>query len=365
LKIAIVQDALVVSGGAERVAAALCLIFPEADFYTSVYLPDKTFAYFKNKHIYTHPGSFLVRNENQFKRLYPLWIIGFRLLDLSKYDLIISSSTYAAKFIRKPKNSIHICYLHSPFRLLWIRKSYEDSSIPFNGILVKIIDGLLPLFQHFDRKITKDIDQLITNSNNISKFIKEIYDCDSVVIHPPIVFDNYYANSKREEYFLFVGRLLSYKRVDLAIEACKRLKKKLIVVGIGPELENLQKISNELIEFKGNIDEENLYELYSKAKGLFFPGKEDFGLVPIEAQASGCPVIAYRAGGALETVVEGESGVFFDHQTVECVTNAIEQFESKNYDIEIIRKNAKRFDIAVFSERIKIACCWKNVQICN
>lgn len=350
-KIAIIQDALVVSGGAERVAAAFLKTFPEADFYTSVYLPNNTFSSFRSKKIITLPGSSLISNEHLFKIFIPLWILGFFLLDLSKYDVVITSSTYAAKFIRKKENRLHICYLHAPFRYLWKRQTYTESSLPFNRFFLNILDFCLPLFRKIDKRITQNIDHLITNSTNMSQFINEVYSKESTVIFPPIVFNHYFSAPKKD-YYLIVSRLVSYKRIDIAIEACKKLGKNLIIVGDGPELMNLRAISNESIKLIGNVEDSCLRLLYAEAKGLIFPGCEDFGIVPIEAQASGCPVIAFRGGGALETIIDGKTGLFFDNQTVDSLSEVIQKFEDLDFNSTVIREHAKQFDITSFMRSI-------------
>jgi len=352
-RIAIVQDALVVSGGSERVAAALCQVFPEADLFTSVYLPDRTYPFFKNITVRTLPGSLFINSEKNFKRTYPFWLLGFFMLDLSKYDVIITSSSYAAKFIRKPQKSIHICYLHNPIRFIWNRDSYENTSLPFNKQFIKLIDLFIPFLRKLDSYFTKKIDIIISNSQNIAKKTKDIYQRESIVIYPPIESEKFSNNEQKKDFYIYVGRLLSYKRVDLAIKACKELNKKLVIVGIGPEFDELKKISNDLIEFRGLVTEESLITLYAQAKGLIFPGKEDFGLVPVEAQASGCPIIAYREGGALETVKDGETGVFFEKQDVKSLVNAIRRFEYQNFDKKQIILNAKSFDFSFFSNQIK------------
>jgi len=361
-RIAIIQDALVVSGGSERVAAALCQIFPEADLITSVFLPDKTYPFFKNIKVKTLPGSSLIKSEKHFKKTYPIWLLGFYLLNLSKYDIVITSSSYASKFIRKPKNGFHICYLHNPIRFVWNRESYKNTSLPFNNWIIKFIDIFIPLLKKIDFYFTRKIDIIISNSRNMANKIKKVYDKEAIIIYPPIDIKEFHNDFNKKDYYLYVGRLLSYKRIDLAITACKKLKKKLIIVGIGPEYEELKKISNELIEFKGLVDEDYLHQLYSEAKGLLFTGKEDFGLVPVEAQASGCGVIAYGEGGALETVKDGLTGIFFDKQDEEEVINAIKRYELLNFDIEKIKENANQFDISKFSIEINkvINDCWKN-----
>ena len=352
-RIAIVHDALMVAGGAERLTVYLSQTFPEADIYTSAYVPEKTYPYFKSQKIHTLPGARIVKNERQFKQLFPLWFLGFRGLDLSRYDLVISSSTYLAKFIHPLKNGKHICYLHSPFRLLWKRESYSADSLPFNRLLMKAIDLVSPIIQRLDKHFTDQISYLITNSQNSASFIRNVYGRDAEVIYPPVEVNQFKIAVERKHYYLVVSRLISYKRVDLAIQACEQMHRKLLIVGDGPELEPLQKIAGEYTNFLGKVGDEDLKKLYSEARGLIFPGVDDFGMTPIEAQASGCPVIAFRAGGAVETVIENVTGVFFQNQSVADLIASLERFEKIDFDSQNIRQAVMRFDVSVFQNKIR------------
>lgn len=352
-RIAIVHDALVVRGGAERLTVCLSQTFPDADIYTSAYLPEKTYSYFKTKKIHTLPGARLVKNERQFKRFFPLWFFGFRGLDLSEYDLVISSSTYLAKFIRPPKKGKHICYLHSPFRFLWKRESYSADSLPFNRLVMAAIDLVRPIIQQADKHFTDQISYLITNSNNTASFIRKIYGRGAEVIYPPVEVDQYQITTERKDFYLMVSRLISYKRVDLAIQACEQMHRKLLIVGDGSELEPLQKFAGEYTKFLGKVSDEELKKLYSQARGLIFSGVDDFGMAPIEAQASGCPVIAFRAGGAVETVIENVTGVFFQNQTVPDLIAGLDRFEKIDFDSQNIRQAVLRFDVSVFQNKIR------------
>lgn len=353
MKIAIVHDALVVAGGAERLTAILSQTFPDADIYTSAYLPENTYPYFKSKIIHTLPGAWLVKSERQFKRLFPLWFLGFRGLDLSGYDLVISSSTYLAKFIRTPKCGKHVCYLHSPFRFLWKRESYSPESLPFNYLVMAAIDLIRPMIQQLDKYYTNQISYLITNSQNTASFIRNLYGRDAEVIYPPVEVNQFEIAAERKDYYLVVSRLISYKRVDLAIQACEQTHRKLLVVGDGPELGPLQNIAGEYTNFLGKVSDEELKKLYSEARGLIFPGMDDFGMTPIEAEASGCPVIAFHAGGAIETVIENVTGVFFQNQAVANLIAALDRFEKIKFDAQNIRQAVMRFDVSVFQNKIR------------
>lgn len=351
-RIAIVHDALVVAAGSERVALNLSNIFPNAPIYTSVYLPENTFPEFKDKEIHTLPLAGAIKNERQFKGLFPWWYLGFSRLDLSRYDIIISSANYLAKYINPPATSTHICYLHNPTRFLWKPTVYSGQSVPYGKAGLFLVRVLLPILRKIDVNKTHKIKHIIANSKNIARQIQQIYHLTADVIYPPIDVDTFSVSQKRGDYYLYVGRLISHKHVDLAIRACNQLNRKLIIAGDGFERANLEKIAGNTIQFVGKATDEQLKTLYSNCHALLFPSDEDFGLVPVEAQASGRPVIAYRSGGALETVIESQTGVFFDEQNQDSIVQAMLKFESMEFDPTVIRENAKRFDLKNFEKQI-------------
>ena len=351
-KIAIVGDALVVPAGTEKVTLFLSNIFPDAPIYTSAYLPENMFPEFKSKNIITMPLASRVKNERQFKRLFPWWYLNFSLLDLNQFEIIISSSSYLAKYINPPKGVPHICCLQNPFRLLWKPNEYSRQSSPYGRINMAIIKLLMPLARKVDIVKTRGIRHVVANSQNMANQIREIYGIDPDVVYPPINIDQFSIATTPGDYYLYAGRLISHKRADLAIQACNRLKRKLIVAGDGLERTVLEELSGETVEFVGRVSDEQLKRLYSNCKALLFPSDEDFGIVPVEVQASGRPVIAYRSGGALETLIEGITGVFFDHQNADALCDAILRFEKMNFNPELIRKNTMRFDQTVFASKI-------------
>jgi len=350
-KIAIVHDAFVVRGGAEKVAYYLSKVFPQAPIFTTVYLIDKSFEELKDINIHPHFCSKMIKNEKQFKRLFPIWFMQMRNLNFDKFDHVLTSSTYLAKFISPPKNGKHVSYLHAPFRLLWNRKSYSDGSLPLNSSLMKIVDTLIPHLQEIDLNFTQKIDQILTNSKNMQTSIQNIYQKDAKIIYPPIEINKFVISSP-EEFYLCVGRLISHKRIDLVIKACNQMRRKLVVVGDGFEKQNLEEIAGNSIQFMNNIDDQTLKMLYATCRALIFPSLEDFGMVPIEVQASGRPVIAYKAGGTLETVTEGVSGVFFMNQTVDDIIQAIKVFENSDFSPLAIRASVRRFDFEIFKRQI-------------
>jgi glycosyltransferase involved in cell wall biosynthesis len=352
-RIALVHDALVVRAGSEKVALHLSNIFPHAPLYTSAYLPENTFPEFKNKKVITLPFASIVKNERQFKQLFLLWYFGFNQLDLSGYDLVISNANYLAKFINPPENVPHICLLHNAFRFLWKRNVYSDQSLPYQGVTLALINQMLPILKKIDAGHTRKLKHVVANSQNMAWHFKQIYGLTAEVIYPPVPVRSFRVIDQPEEFYLYAGRLISHKRVDLVIQACNRLKRRLIIAGDGLERPTLEGLAGETVAFTGQVTDEKLKELYARCQALIFPSDEDFGIVPVEAQASGRPVIAYRAGGALETVVEFETGLFFEEQNVDSLCDAILRFESMQFDPVKIRQNAMRFDETLFEAKIR------------
>lgn len=342
MKVAIVHDDLVQYGGAERVLDGICEIFPDAPIYTSVY--DKN-----NKNLYQKFGhkkivtSFLQKIPGWkvlYKAMLPLYPIAFEQFDFSQYDLVISHTTRFAKSIITKPTTKHICYCHTPPRFLWHfsgQKSYG------------LFETLMTKLRIFDQVSATRVDKFLAGSKNAQARIEKIYHRDSTVVYPFIDLESYAGfESFDGDYFVTISRLNKYKRVDLAIQACLDLNLRLKVIGKGPQLQKLQAISHNLpaanIEFLGNVNDEVLKYILSGARALIIPGEEDFGLTAIEAQALGKPVIAFRSGGVLETVVDKKTGLFFDTQTVDNLKHLLKNFESKKFKSEDCKENANKFN---------------------
>jgi glycosyltransferase involved in cell wall biosynthesis len=352
-RIALVHDALVVCAGSEKVALHLSKIFPNAPLFTSAYLPENTFPEFKNKKIITLPFASMVKSERQFKQFFLLWYMGFNHLDLSGYDLVISSANYLAKFVNPPVSVPHVCFLHNAFRFLWKRNVYSDQSLPYQGVTLTLINHMLPILKDIDVKRTRRLKHVLTNSQNMARHIQQVYGLPSEVIYPPVPVRQFHQADQPDDFYLYAGRLISHKRVDLVIQACNHLKRPLIIAGDGLERQTLEKLAGETITFTGRVTNEKLQDLYAHCRALIFPSDEDFGIVPVEAQASGRPVIAFHAGGALETVIENVTGQFFEEQSVDSLCDAILRFENTKFDPAKIRQNAMRFDESIFEEKIR------------
>ena len=352
-RVAIVHDALVNAGGAERVATFLCEAFPEAPLYTSVYLPDRTYAEFRSRVIHVLPGAARARTEARAKRMLPLWLLGFRQLDLREYDVVLSSTTFAAKHIRPPRGVRHVSYCYAPFRLLWKPEAYEPSSLPVGAVARAAIDLARPLLKAWDRAAMDRVSAIATTCRNMARAIAECYDRQAEVIYAPVRLSDYRVGTGPGEYYLTVSRLVSHKRVDLAVQACRQLRRRLVVVGDGPELARLRALGDEHVTFAGLVDKRSLIDLYAGCRALLFCSEEDYGLAPIEAQASGRPVIAYEAGGALETVIDGQSGIFFGEQTTASLVAAMLEFERRSFDPARVRDSVVRFDVEPFKQQLR------------
>jgi glycosyltransferase involved in cell wall biosynthesis len=355
MKIALVHDYLVQYGGAERVLEAFTELFPEASIYTLLYDKDAMHGVFAQKRIHTSflqkiPGA--LRNHRAFPMLMPIAIEQF---DFSPYDIVLSdSSSYAKGIITRPE-TLHICYLHTPMRYAWddCQKYAQDFGLP------SFVKKLVPLFMSplrlWDRSAADRPDHIIANSEFVRKRIRKYYRRESVVIHPPVNVGNFFVAKEedRKDYFLMVGRLIAYKRHDIAIEACNRLHIPLKIIGRGPEMERLKKIAGPTIEFLGRVPDGDLPRYYAQCRGFIFPQEEDFGIVAIEAMASGRPIVAYRGGDIPEHLEEGKMGVFFNDQTAEAIEATLRAFRDKDYDSEYIRGRALRFDATLFKEKIR------------
>ncbi len=350
MKIAIVHDWLTNMGGAEQVIINFKEIYKDAPIYTTFYTPEKLDDKLKNINVKT---SFLQgkRPVYNHKKYFPLMPLAFSLFNMKDYDVILSSSSSCAKGIRKRKDAIHICYIHTPMRYAYEYK-YEYTK-DMNFIKKTLVNILLFFIRIWDQANTKKVDYFIANSSEVQKRVKKTYNRESIVINPPVRCQLFNISKTDGDYYFIVSRLVGYKRFDLAVKACSELNKKLVVIGDGPERKNLESIANENITFLGRQPDEVVRKYMSECKVLLFPGLEDFGIVPVEAQACGRPVICYGKGGVLDSVIDGETGVYFQEQTVESLKEAILKFEKMKFNKETIRKHALKFDEKEFQKKIK------------
>lgn len=351
MNIALVHDWITNIAGAERVLLQISEIYPDAPIYTSVF-DKKNAKPFLKKKIKTSYLQHFPFAKSKREVLIPLTPLAFEQFNLSSYDLVISSTTMAAKGILTKPNTVHICYCHTPSRYLW--EPFLDSRAKkgwFSGLRQNVMHKM----RIWDRLAADRVDFFIANSKYIQKRIKKYYGRDSIVVYPSINIDKFKPTTpdKIGNYFLFVSRLVDYKRCDLVIEAFNDLGLPLRVIGRGPQKKYLSKIAKDNIEFLGYLSDEEMQKYYQEAKAFIFAAEEDFGIVPLEAMASGRPVIAYAAGGLLETVVPGVTGEFFKEQTPQCLINAVKSFKPEKYDSRKIREHATKFSNENFKKEFK------------
>jgi len=353
LKVALIQDWLTVIGGSEYVFTEIASIFPDADIYTLVSREEtiKTLGLDGHK-VTTSFIQNLPFAKTKYRNYLPLFPLAIEQFDLSSYDLIISSSHAVAKGILTHSGQIHVCYCHSPMRYAWdlyhqyIRESGLDTGI--KGFFAKRV---LHRIRQWDIISTNRVDHFISNSNYIGKRIKKVYNRDSVTIYPNVAVQNFEVGTAREDFYFTCSRMVPYKRIDVIVEAFNNMPdKKLIVIGDGPDLKKMQKIAGKNITLMGYQPFDVLKHYLATAKAFVFAAEEDFGMLPVEAQACGTPVIAYGKGGALESVIENKTGIFFHEQTANAIINSINEFEkiSSQFDPIVIANHASAFSAQRF-----------------
>ncbi len=360
-KVAIVCDWLTNMAGAEQVILAFHEAFPDAPIYTSVYVPENVPA-FKHADVRTTylqklPGP--LRNLHKFFPM--LRVHAFRKLDLSEFDVILSSASAEAKQVRKTRpGQVHVCYCHTPIRYYW--SHYENyKADPGFGKLNWLVRLMMPLMvpplKRADFKAAQDVDYFIGNSTTVKARIEKYYKKPATVIYPPVDTKRFKPSASRDDYYVALGRQIPYKKHELAVRACTQLGVTLKVYGSGSEHEKLRSLAGESIEFYterfGNASDAVVEQALNHAKGFIFPAEEDFGIVSVEAMAAGAPVIAYRAGGSSEIVTDKETGVLFAEQTVDAVVEAIKAAEAIRFSPTILRNRAKRFDKTLFVNKIR------------
>lgn len=319
--------------GGEKVLAALAEIFPEADVFTHAYVRGNMEGMFEEHKVTESFIASLPLGRKHPQAYLPFLPAASRSLKLDGYDLIVSSESGPIKGIRKPNGARHICYCHTPMRYLWDMHDEYYRTAGFCGKLAMKL--FTPYLRREDLKSAESVDEFIANSRFVAERIRRIYGRESTVVHPPVDVGFYGAADRTDgDYYLFVGANVAYKRLDLAEEACRRMDRRLVVAG------------------GGNVTNDELRALYSGAKALIFPGVEDFGIVPVEAQAAGTPVLAFAGGGALETVVDGATGLFFREATADSLCSAIEEFESRSWNSSVCRDNAAKFSKSHFIDKM-------------
>ncbi len=354
LKVAVVHD-FMVGGGAEQVVEQLLFMYPEAPLYTSCISP-RWAEKLSDRDVRTGVlNAWFFQKTRKFIPLFRRW--WFESLDLTEFDLVISSSGAEAKGVKKlKKGAVHVNYCHSPTHYYWVRYD-EYFKHPGFGVFDPIarvgLRLLVGTMRAWDYKAAQRPDVMVANSTCVQERIKKYYDRESVVVFPPVDTERFKLSSARRAGFVIAGRQTPYKRIDLAILACKRGNVPLKVIGNGPENERLRTLGGSSIEFLTNVTDEQMPKYFGTAEAFIFPNEDDFGIVPVEAMATGTPVIAFKKGGALDYVRDNLSGVFFEKQTSEALFQAIQEFRAQKLDPNAVRQVAKEFSNAEFKLKMK------------
>jgi glycosyltransferase involved in cell wall biosynthesis len=340
--------------GGEKVLEQICRIFPDAEITTLVSSRSNLSSVLQKREIHNSFAQYLY-GKKTYKYLLPLYpfLVGRINVGVEK-DIVINSDASVFKGIKVGEGAIHVCYCHSPPRYLWdLQETYERHTTGIGTIGRTVFKLCVPYVREFDRKAAQRVTHFIANSRFVQKRIKEYYGRDSEVIYPPVEVDQFQWDRKRDNFYLLVSELTPYKRVDLAIEAFRELNLNLVIIGDGPEGEKLKKSASSNVIFLGRQPFSALKEHYETCKAFLYPQIEDFGITAVEAQAAGAPVIAFRAGGAMETVIDGQTGVFFDEQTPEALRNTIKKFENDvPLEARNCRKNALKYSPRRFRNEI-------------
>ena len=355
MKVAIVHYWLVTMRGGEKVLEELCKLFPEADIYTNVYVPEKISDTIKAHKIYTTKINSWPLAKKLYQKYMPFMPNALMELDLTGYDLIISSESGPAKGVCPAPQAFHVCYCHTPMRYLW--DMYHEYFRKSNPIVKFFMKKMIPGLRQWDVMSSNLVDHFIANSSFVAARIRRYYNREANVIFPPCDIERYINNPRNpEDFYLFFGQLVGYKRADLAIEACIQSGRKIVVIGEGKSKEAKKYAKTGLVTFTGRVSDQQVADYLARAKALLFPGIEDFGIIPVEANSAGCPVLAYRKGGACDSILENKTGLFFDQQTPEAIISCMDQFEKRESDFtdrSAYSKHVQKFSKEEFVNKIQ------------
>lgn len=354
MKVAIVHYWLVTMRGGEKVLEELCRMFPQADIFTNVYDPQKISDTIKSHKIYTTKINSWPMAKKLYQKYMPFMPKALMDLDLTGYDLIISSESGPAKGVCPAPNAFHLCYCHTPMRYLW--DMYHEYFAKANPLVRLFMKKMIPSLRLWDIMSSNLVDHFVANSSFVAARIRRYYNRKADVVFPPCNIQKY-ADCVRDpkDFYLFFGQLVGYKRADLAIEACIKSGRKIVVIGDGKSKQAKKYLSSGLVTFTGRVSDEKVKEYFSQAKALLFPGIEDFGIIPVEANSAGCPVLAYRKGGACDSILENKTGLFFEEQTVDSLISCMDDFEKRQGDFtdrQVYNKHVQQFSNENFIKKI-------------
>jgi glycosyltransferase involved in cell wall biosynthesis len=354
MEVALVHDWLNQMGGAEAVLENLVQLYPRAPIYTSIYWRDEmppAYLDWDIRPLWLNHAPGIYDHYQQYFVLYPA---AWSSLNLSRYDVILSNKSGFCHGLRtrtRRQHALHICYCLAPTRYVWTFDEYARSE-GLSSAARLALKPLIAALRRWDYRAAQRVDHFIAISTEIQQRIQRYYRRDSDIIYPPVDIRRFAPQPKHGDYYLIVSRLIPYKRLDLAIEAFNRLGLPLVVAGVGRDAARLEKLAQPNVQFLGRVPDADLPDLMARCKAFIFPGREDFGITPVEAQASGRPVIAFGAGGALDSVIDGETGVLFAEQTVESFTSAVERFNALKFDPIVIRTHAEKFSTETFRQKL-------------
>ena len=346
---ALVHDWLTSMRGGEKVLEALLELFPRADIFTLLHVQGSVSEAIEARRVHTSFVQRLPASARRYRAYLPLFPRAIESFDLTGYDLVVSSSHCVAKGVLPPLGAPHLSYCHTPMRYLWDQKDAYLAPGRAHPLTRAVAPLIIERLRRWDRDSAARVDHFVANSDHVRERIRRYWGRDANVVHPPVAVERFHPATTREDFYLVVSALAPYKRVEVAVEACLRLGRFLVVVGSGHELHRLRAIADSSTRFAGWLPDEEVADLMARCRALIVPGVEDFGIVPVEAQAAGAPVIALGAGGALETVLEGDAdgrgatGLFFDQPTADALVAAILAFEARAFDPACARRNALRF----------------------
>ncbi|WP_420642983.1 glycosyltransferase [Candidatus Leptofilum sp.] len=352
MKVALVHDWMNQIGGAEDVLEALVELFPDAPIFTSLYAPDRMPVHWQHWDIRTNFINKLPFSHRKQQLYFPLYPFSFEQHDLRGYDLVISNKSGFCHGVITGPETVHICYCLTPTRYVWRYQQYAEQE-QLGRFTRTFLPPFLTYLRQWDRLAADRVDHFVAISQEVRRRIAKVYRRKSDIIYPPVDTARFTPCSDVEDYYLLVGRLVPYRRIDLLIEAFNKMKRPLRIAGTGRDRARLEALAGPTIQFLGYVPDEELPQLLSKCHAFMFPGEEDFGIAPIQAMAAGRPVIAYAAGGALETIVEGITGTLFAEQSAPAIIQAVEGFDAASVDSEQIRHHAKQYDVTHFKTQIQ------------
>ena len=345
MKVALVHDWLTGMRGGEKVLEGLCRLFPDADIHALFYHRGSVSALIERHRVHTSILQYLPLARTHYRSYLPLYPFAIERFDLDDYDFVISSSHCAAKAVIPPGRARHLCYCHSPMRYGWDQFDAYFGPARVGALASRwFYRPLLAWLARWDAATASRVHRFVANSRHVAQRIRRYYNRDATIVYPPVDTVFFHPSEPpRESHFLIVSAFVPYKRLDLAIEACQRVGASLRIIGDGPDRERLERTAGSGVQFLGRLSDEQVRDEYRRARALILPGEEDFGIVPVEAQACGCPVVALGRGGALETVIDGETGILFPESTPQSLGVALDRAAATRFDGDRLRRHAEQF----------------------